>query len=231
MPLRSLLLVPFLLLLCPAVVLGQGSQYDTDKFRQLEEILPTPNGFRTASGAPGPQYWQQQADYVIHVTLDDAKQRISGSETVHYVNHSPETLRYIWLQLDNNIFDPRSAGALSSSAPGFKDRKGKATLPYRTLARMVKQQDFDGSLHLTRVEDASGAPLEHTVVGTVMRIELPEPLASGDAFDFACDWNYAINDAFLIGGRTGYEYFEKDKNYIYEIAHWYPRLVSYTDVH
>jgi len=110
-------------LLSPAAPAGDDQP---DRFRQLEEILPTPNRIRAASGAPGPGYWQQRADYVIHVELDDENQRIAGSESVHYVNHSPETLRYIWLQLDNNVFDPEGAGALSASAPDFgkKSRAG-----------------------------------------------------------------------------------------------------------
>jgi aminopeptidase N len=198
-----------------------------DKFRQLEEILPTPNGTRAASGAPAPGYWQQTADYVIHVELDDDTQRIAGRETIHYTNHSPDRLTYLWLQLDNNIFNPESTAVLSEVAPEFSEEG----LSFDMLGRLALDAEFDGSIKIESVEAAGGDPLPHTVVGTMMRIDLAAPLGSGESIDLAIAWSFAIGDGTLLSTRTGYEYFENDDNYVYAIAHWFPRMVSYTDVH
>ena len=194
-----------------------------DKFRQLEEILPTPNGYRTAAGEPGPDYWQQNADYVIDVKLDDETQHLTGSEKITYHNHSPHTLRYLWLQVDANIFAPDSDASLL--------RRGMvpSRMSLQAMKNMEARKVFDGSAKITSVKDAKGADLTHTIIRTMMRIELPAPLPPKQSFEFSVDWNYAINDADLMSGRTGYEYFEKDKNYLYEIAQWFPRLVAFTD--
>ena len=194
-----------------------------DEFRQLAEQWPTPNASRTASGAPGPDYWQQQVDYIIDVELDDAKQRITGREQITYHNRSPHELSYLWLQLDANIFALDSDAALVATAPEL-DRV--STLNFeRLLAREV----FDGSITITEVTDFQQQPLRYTIVKTMMRIDLPQPIRPGEFFAFSIAWSYAINDARLFPARTGFEYFEKDGNYLYEIAHWFPRLVAYTD--
>ena len=194
-----------------------------DKFRQLEEILPTPNGYRNAAGEPGPRYWQQRADYVIDVALDDEKQHLTGSEDITYNNHSPNTLRYLWLQLDANIFSPDSdANRLRSFSPPERISTGM-------LKRMHAREAFDGGVKITRVEDAAGNELKYTIVKTMMRIDLPTPLLPEEQFKFTVDWNYQVNNSRIAGGRTGCEYFEKDENYIYEIAQWFPRMVAYTD--
>ena len=194
-----------------------------DKFRQLEEILPTANTFRTASGAPGPQYWQQKVDYQIDVTLDDVNQRIIGSEAITYHNNSPDTLRYLWLQLDNNIFAPHSDNVLAKAAPDFEN------MSFEAARRLLVRDDFDGSVNVTAVTDAQGNPLAHTIVKTMMRVDLAEPLAPGHSTTVSIDWNYSINDSKDVRGRTACEYFEDDDNYIYELAHWFPRLAAYTD--
>ena len=187
-----------------------------DPFRQMDELWPTPTDTRAASGAPGHRYWQQQVDYDIDVTLDDERQRISGSERITYRNNSPDTLEYLWLQLDANIFAPDSRAALTSTSGSF-DR-----ISYRGLERMLARQSFDGSVALTRVE-ARGKPLDYVVVDTMMRVDLPKPLAPGKTFKFDVDWSYAINESERVGGRTGFERFD-DGNVIYEIAQWFPRL-------
>ncbi len=201
-----------------------GKRVREDKFRQLEEILPTPNDFRTASGAPARGYWQQRADHVIDVELDDENQRIIGSETITYTNHSPDSLRYLWLQLDPNIFAPDSATPLTSPAPNF-DR-----LSYRGLRRWLALKDFDGGMKLTSVRDGDGKDLPHTIIKTMMRIDLPKPLEPKESTVFSIDWNYQINDSKVIRARTGCEFFEDDGNYIYEMAQWFPRMAAYTDV-
>ncbi|MGH9900953.1 MAG: M1 family metallopeptidase, partial [Pyrinomonadaceae bacterium] len=204
---------------------AQSKSSPGDKFRQLEELLPTPNEYRSASGAPGHRYWQQRADYTIDVELDDARQRITGTETVTYHNISPDTLLFLWLQLDQNIFAKDSDDSLTEAAPADFTK-----VPYSTIDRLLAQRDFDGGYRITAVRDAKGSPLRHTVVKTMMRIDLPAPLAPGQSFAFSVDWNYNINDAKRIRARTGYEFFPRDGNYIYEIAQWFPRMAAYNDV-
>ena len=194
-----------------------------DSFRQLDEVLPTPTETRLASGAPGPKYWQQNVDYVIDVEIDDENQRLIGREQITYHNRSPHKLSYLWLQLDANILSPKSDAVLTSTAPEL-DRVSTNELQ-RLRARLV----FDGSMKVTEVSDAKNQPLNHSIVKTMMRVDLPSPLFPGESFTFHVAWNYAINNSKVVRARTGYEYFEEDGNYLYEIAHWFPRLVAYTD--
>ncbi len=202
---------------------GEPAPVSADPFRQLEELLPTPTSTRAGSGAPGRAYWQQDVDYEIEVTLDDEAQRIEGHERVRYENNSPDALRYLWLQLDANIYSPSSDRAMTAAAPAF-DR-----VEYRTFRHLLEGLTFDGTVTLAAVTDRRGRPLPHTVVGTMMRIDLPEPLDAGKAFTFEVDWSYAINDSSKIPGRTGFERFD-DGTIIYEVAQWFPRLAPYDDV-
>lgn len=221
---RTQRLVPFLCLFAIGIAFGAKGPSEKDKFRQLEEILPSPNVYRTASGAPGHQYWQQKVDYEIDVELDDEEQRIIGSEKISYRNNSPDTLHYLWVQLDPNIFSPESHAVLTSLAADMEHAS------YRSIENMLVRQTFDGSVKITAVLDRNGRPMAATVNDTMMRIDLEEPLEPGRATHFSIDWNYAINNTKHVRGRTGYEYFEEDGNYLYEIAQWYPRLAAYTDV-
>lgn len=197
-----------------------------DKFRQLDESLPTPNVYRTASGAPGHKYWQQRADYVINVEIDDKKQRLIGKEKISYTNHSPDILSYLWVQLDNNIFAPDSDTVLTQTSGSLSGE-----VRFASLRQALARREFDGSVKITAVNDAFDLPLEYHIVKTMMRIDLKKPLKPGETTIFSIDWSYNINNSRLVGGRTGYEYFKEDGNYIYEIAHWYPRMAAYTDVH
>ncbi|HRB12299.1 MAG TPA: hypothetical protein PKU70_04760, partial [Vicinamibacteria bacterium] len=159
-----------------------------DKFRQLEEILPTPNDQRTASGAPGSRYWQQKADYVIDVELDEVNRRIIGRETITYKNNSPDTLTYLWLQLDQNAFRPDSDMNVTRTAPPFRvtppmpgatPAPGGRNLPrmtYDSFDSLLTAMTFQGGHNITAVTDAKGAALPHTIVKTMMRIELPQPM-------------------------------------------------------
>jgi hypothetical protein len=211
----------------PLRVVGQAVTNEKygqlDKFRQLEEILPTPSDVRTASGRPGHEYWQQNADYEIDVELDDKTQSILGSEAITYTNRSPDPLNYLWLQLDTNIFAKDSDAHLSSTAPDLTKTEMKA------MEGLLLQQVFDGGIKITHVNDDLGNPLPHSIIKTMMRIDLPKPLVKGESTKISIGWNYKINDAKLIMARTGFEYFDRDKNYIYEIAHWFPRMAAYTD--
>ncbi len=193
------------------------------KFAQLGQELPTPNETRLASGAPGPQYWQQRADYVIDVELDDQRQRIIGSERITYHNLSPHSLKYIWVYLDQNRFQPDSDDVLTATAPNFEE------LPYRSMATLLERREFDGGFKLSDVTNETGQNLDYVINKTLMRIDLPEPLESGGSFVVNIAWQHNIVDAVAIRARGGYEYFAEDDNYIYEIAQWYPRVSAYTD--
>jgi len=199
--------------------------YNQNQFQQLGEILPTPNNYRTASGAPGHEYWQQKVDYDMRVTLDDENQRISGSETITYVNNSPDALPYLWLQLDQNLFKPNSETYLTETA---SDKTIGKTMNFQALENFSKQE-FDGGYKIGSVKDASGKTLKYTINKTMMRVDLPAPLKPKGQFVFSVDWSYNINNQKTHSGRSGYEYFEKDKNYLYEIAQFFPRLCVYND--
>jgi len=195
-----------------------------DKFRQLEEVLPSPNIYRTASGAPGHKYWQQQVDYDIEITLDDKTQQLTGYETLNYQNNSPDTLRYIWLQLDQNKLKRGSDAKLSKSTAPLE----KVT--YRGVRNMIESDKFNGGYEITKVTDSNDKPMNYVINGTMLRIDLPKPLKSGADTEFNVEWNYQLHEQKVLGGRSGYEYFKEDDNYLYEIASWFPRAVAYYDV-
>ena len=209
-------------LLLALVATAQDSQrYGRDKFRQLDQELPTPNEQRTASGAPGHAYWQMKADYDIKVEIDDATQKLTGTETITYHNQSPDKLQYLWLQLDGNIFEPGSdANLIRTGTIGD-------SVSMKQLKNWV--EPFDGGFRITSVTDASGSDLKHTINKTMMRIDLPKPLVPGAVYSFKIGWWFPINDRMKVGGRSGYEYFEEEDNYLYTIAQFYPRLCAYMD--
>lgn len=207
-----------------------GAKPFADKFRQLDELLPTPNTYRTASGAPGHQYWQQRADYKISATLNDKKQRIKGKETITYYNNSPDTLTYIWLQLDQNRFR-RNSDSKKIATPPFQPGKDGPKVNFNRYRTMLESPEFNGGFHITKVTDQHHKKLHHVINKTMMRIDLPSPLKHGETFTFNINWNYQIREQKVLGGRAGYEYFKDDGNYIYEIAQWFPRMAAYYDVY
>jgi Peptidase family M1 domain len=220
---RSLVHVTFglvFLLVLAGSLLAENT--NKSKFRQLKQEFSTPNVYRTASGAPGHEYWQQQADYKIDVVMDDKTQRIDGKEAITYCNQSPDTLKYIWLQLDQNMraldSDSRSTAKLS-----IENKQS-----FRSIRRL--HNDFDGGFKIESITDSQGRDLSYVVVQTMMRIDLPEPIAPGDEFTFNIAWWYNINNRKKDGGRSGYEYFEEDENYLYTIAQFYPRMAVYNEV-
>lgn len=217
-----LLALPFLGLLALGVALGDEKGPE-DKFAQLRERLPAPNEQRTASGAPGKGYWQQRADYEIAVTLDEVERRITGKETIRYHNHSPDTLTYLWVQIDPNLFSPESHAVLTQLSPEVE------RLSYEGVRRQMNRAAFDGSAKILAVADVDGNALAHTVNDTMMRVDLPKPLVSGEQVSFSIEWTYLINDSKKFGGRTGFEHFEEDQNAIFELAQWFPRMAAYTD--
>ncbi len=202
---------------------GQPPTYEEDPFRQIHELLPSPNESRLASGAPGPKYWQQRVDYNIQVQLDDEKQRLIGSEKINYRNNSPHELKYLWVQLDQNRFAPGSDESLTKEAPGLDN------MSFQRLRSQLYRETFQGGHKIKSVSNQKGKPIKHEIVGTMMRIDLDDPMTSGSNFIFQIDWEYNIIDADLNRARSGYEFFKKDKNYIYELAQWFPRMAAYTD--
>lgn len=199
---------------------AQTNYNSNSRFEQLESTLPTPNSYRTASGSPGKDYWQQRADYDIKVELDDVNRKITGIETITYYNNSPDELSYLWIQLDQNLFEKNSA---SKTAATGEIKNG---IPASAFKDLTNPKDF--GYKITAVKDAKGNPLRHTINQTMMRIDLPTSVKSGGSIIFNIDWNYLITEYY---GRSGYELFTKDGNSNYFIAHWFPRMAVYNDVY
>ncbi len=221
---KNISLLSIVFLFVQSAVLGQG-KYE-QKFEQLGTTLPTPNTYRTGSGAPGSEYWQQKADYEIDVEINDETQVLTGSEKITYFNNSPDVLEYLWVQLDQNVRSKDSNTALSQTT----SLPANNTIPGRFLQKSVNDTDYDGGFKIAAVKDNNGQGLSYTINKTMMRIDLNKPMKTGDSFTFSIDWSYNINDRMLVGGRGGYEYFPKDGNYSYTIAQWYPRMAVYDDV-
>ena len=224
------LLVSFLFLQLPV-----GAQTNKDslltpghtnnnKFKQLKEELATPNSYRTASGAPGRDYYQQKVDYIMDIELDDENQKIYGKEEITYTNNSPDQLSYLWIQLDQNI-RKKDAPALEKNGQG-----AEPILRVETFVNTYFKEPFDGGFNIDWVKDANGSPLKYTINMTMMRVDLPYPLKSGDQFKFSIKWWYNINNHVENRARSGYEFFPNDGNRAYVIAQFYPRLAVYNDV-
>ena len=211
-----------LMLLFNYTLIGQVDNTNKSKFKQLGQELPTPNSYRAASGAPGHEYWQQQADYVINLELDDEKQRIYGEETITYINNSPDELTYLWLQLDQNM-RAKDSDTYKTATNDINEK-----MSIGGLKRMMN--DFDGGFKLDFVQDASGKELSHTVNKTMLRIDMPTALKPKGTYTFSIKWWYNINNRMEIGGRSGYEYFKEDENYLYTIAQFFPRMCVYDDI-
>ncbi|MBQ0738174.1 M1 family metallopeptidase [Mesonia mobilis] len=201
----------------------QQGHINQNKFRQLYQEFSTPNQYRTASGAPGPAYYQNTADYEMNITLDDENQKLYGEETITYTNNSPDPLTYVWVQLDQNVRAKDSKSAL-------KDGNGMSPVsqPGRFVSQFV-EEPFDGGFNIEKVTQ-DGKALKYTINQTMMRVDLPETLESGDDFEFSIKWWYNINDHVVNRGRSGYEYFPEDGNYAYVIAQFFPRMAVYNDV-
>ena len=195
-----------------------------NRFEQLDYLMQDPNEYRTASGAPGPKYWQQRADYEINVDINEEENLLTGSETVTYFNNSPDMLTYIWLQIDENFHHPNSDN--NYDKPSAMSNR----LTHQQLLQMNPKEYMKGfGVNITALTDATGKPLSYTVNQTMMRVDLPIPLKSGQKFVFKVNWNYRIPDKLTRYGRGGYEYFAEDGNNLYSITQWFPRLAVYSD--
>jgi hypothetical protein len=242
--LRLVLVFAALLLALP--VQAQGIQQTKgsfeDKFRQLDEVLPTPNTYRNASGAPGHEYWQQKVDYRIAAELDEQRRRLTARETVRYTNNSPDSLPWLWMQLDQNIFKRDSMAELTDVFGGPGRRGPKVTLgsgsepsklSFEELRRQQAMADNEYGYEIRAVTLPDGTKLPHTIVGTLMRIDLPQPLAPGQSLEFSVSWAFNIVEEDAVSARSGYEHFPDDPrkggNDIFLIAQWFPRMVAYSD--
>ncbi len=229
---KNLVLSGSLLLVFSASIKAQIQNNSTsnhaNKFEQLGTILPTPNDQRSASGAPGIQYWQQRVDYDIKCELDEVNNKLTGSETITYSNNSPDVLSYFWMQLDEN----------QHSTVNNANYQNANTLPLQTTDKVLdrfdeKKSDNGYGVNITKLTDASGKGLKYTINKTMMKIDLPVPLKPGQKFVFNVDWNYKLanrGDFLRFGGaRGGYENFPEDNNNNYTMTQWYPRLCKYSD--
>ncbi|MCB0278121.1 MAG: M1 family metallopeptidase [Calditrichaeota bacterium] len=225
--------ISYLISLCIIFTVSSQTKKNGRQFEQLGTEIPTPNAFRTASGAPGYKYWQQRADYVIKAELDDKIQRLNGSETITYHNNSPDELTYIWLQLDQNM-RAKNSNTYKTETNSMRDRLSK-----NSIMNMQGYPDFDGGHKIQAVKDANGNKIPYTIHQTMMRIDIEKPLKPGESVTFSVDWYYNINDRKVMGGRGGFEFFDSKNpqdgweyhdNYLYTITQWFPRMAVYSDV-
>ncbi len=205
-----------------SVILSAFSVSAQTKFAQLDIELPTPNEYRTAAGAPGHGYYQQKADYKMNITLDDTKQTIRGEEIITYTNNSPDVLEYLWLQLDQNIYKPDSDSKLIA-VDKMEDFQSIRDVENHLMV-------FEGGFNIESVATVNGEKMRYAINKTMMRIDPAKPLGPKQSISFKIKWWYNINDRMKVGGRSGYEYFPKDNNYLYTIAQFFPRMCVYNDV-
>ena len=202
----------------------QKGHYNINKFKQLKEELGTSNTYRTASGAPGHEYYQQKVDYKMDIILDDENEKIYGEEVITYHNNSPDDLNYLWVQMDQNI---RAADAITDD---IDENRPSVVYKPKEFTRDFLKKSFDGGFKLDYVKDIEGNDLLHTVNGTMMRIDLPAILKSGEKTSFKIRWWYNLRDHTIHRDRSGFEHFEEDGNNVYVIAQFFPRLAVYNDV-
>jgi len=228
---KKLAMTAFSFLFISMSIIGQEAQKnlktghtDQNKFRQLKDVLPTPNNRRTASGAPGYEYTQQKVDYVMNIRIDENTNRLFGDESITYKNNSKDYLEYLWVQLDQNMRAPDSKTPLAKSESLSSSFEGPETF---TKNNLKKPSDF--GFKIEEVKNNDGSSLPYMINRTMMRINLPEPLAPGNSFQFNIKWNYLINNSVKDGGRSGFELFP-DGNKNYTIAQFFPRLAVYDNV-
>lgn len=197
-----------------------------NKFEQLGPMLPSPNQYRNRDGAPGPEYWQQKADYVIDCTLDTKNQRLDGKETITYYNQSPNALSYLWLQLDENEHSAE-ADKHKMEPSSIRDKMSEQSLRMLEPWRELEQYGHK----IQKVTDAMGKPMDYTINKTMMRLQLPKPLEPGEKISFNIEWYYYLIDRMnsTSWGRGGYEHFDDTDDYLYTIVQWFPRLCVYSD--
>lgn len=225
---KRFLIICFLLTtaIAKAQYLNNPGSNHGNRFEQLSFLLADPNEYRTASGAPGPKYWQQRADYDITCELDEANLLLTGTETITYYNNAPDVLTYLWIQVDGNIHDPASDNLRSTQSRMQRQMSHQQIV---NLQPWEKAKEQGLGVKLTKVVDANGNNLKYTMNQTMMRIDLPAPLKPGQKFVFRIDWNYKIPDRMQWGSRGGYEIVGDEGNALFTMSQWYPRLAVYND--
>ena len=193
-----------------------------NKFEQLGTIISDPNSYRSASGAPGPAYWQQRADYEINAELDEKNLKLTGSETITYYNNSPDPLSYLWVQLDENQHKASSDNKLTETS------KMSEKMTSRDLSGIIGGVN-DLGINIIKITDENGKSIPYVINNTMMRIDLPVTLQPKSKYKFRISWNYKIADRMTVGGRGGYEYFPEDQNYLFTMTQWFPRMAVYSD--
>ncbi|OHX68440.1 aminopeptidase [Flammeovirga pacifica] len=202
---------------------GQKDAYNNNKFKQLDQELPTPNSYRTGSGAPGHKYWQQKADYTIEALLDEEKNQLHGKETITYTNNSPDNIKYLWVQLDQNM------RATNSNTYKIRQNRIDEKANSRYFESISGYPNYDGGHKILEVKSKEGEDIPYVINQTMMRVDMPQELKPGEHFSFNIKWYYNINNRKLMGGRGGYETF-KDGNTLYTLTQWFPRMAVYDDV-
>ena len=220
----SLLII--ILLFMSSISFTQDRSNHGRKFEQLDNMLRSPNEYRGADGAPGPKYWQQKADYKISCTLDTKEHRIDGSEKITYHNNSPVELTYLWLQLDENEHSPGSTKHHQNGSEIFDLMNADSLEKLEAVTQLDKY-----GVKIQKVISEKGTPLKYIINESMMRIDLPQPLKPGKRVVFSIDWHYYMIDRMKTPswGRGGYEYFADNKNYLYTVAQWFPRMCVYSD--
>lgn len=214
----------FTLILLAGSLTAQDDKKWQGKFEQLDQMLPTPNEFRAGSGAPGSKYWQQRADYTIEAELDEATNTLKGKETITYYNNSPEALRFLWFQLDQNI-NKKENEDFGWIFGGIRD-----SMATKQAQWIVRPLDVAAGYTIQSIKDKSGNNLMATTNNTMMRVDLPVALKPNESTTLEIVWSYPITDRSLfLLSREGFEHFDEDNNNVYLIAHWYPRLCAFDD--
>ena len=222
------------LILYIIVIVNFITSQNSDKFKQLDQEIATPNLYRTASGYPGHGYWQNRADYTIDVKINDDKQSIDGFETITYTNNSPDKLNYLWVQLDQNV-RAKDSDSYKISTGGMRSKldftwiKPGYVIGDKEANEILNK--FDGGFNIEEVVTIDGRKLRYVINKTMMRVDLIKPMNPGSKMSISIRWNYNIQDRIFMGGRPGYEFFRSDSNYLYTICQWFPRMAMYNDVY
>ncbi len=197
-----------------------------NRFEQLGTILPTPSVYRTASGAPGAKYWQQKTDYTIKAYLDEKNLSLTGEEQITYHNNSPDSLEYIWIQLDENEHSATNNANYQFSSK-IPDKVEVKNLQVSSLN--PQEKDNKHGVQILEIKDAAGKDLSYFINKTMMRVDLPQAIEPGKKMVFSIKWKYNLVNRLEDGGRGGYEYFPEDGNHLFTITQWYPRMCVYSD--